>query len=174
VALPKTTEQLRVSLAGLIVPAALRAWLRDLGAALTPSYAGLEKSTPFTVNNVGQTAVVISFAGGNAYARDDGRYLVNVPTGQITRVGAGSNQFGAQVTVEVPTTTDVEILLFKNGVSTIYRTEIQTDNKALVSTFVMTGITADVVSAVFDLRIRRVAGTSNLVVQYATFYMATL
>jgi hypothetical protein len=158
------------ALAGLIVPVALRAWLRDLIAALTPSAAGLVKDTPFTITGVGQTAVTIPFTGGFANGVGE-RFITNLPTGQISRIDDGLTQFGVQVTIELPTTSDVEVTLFKDGLATVYRTEIQTDNKALISTFVMTGITLATAPATYSLRVRRVAGTSDLVVQYAAFYM---
>jgi len=171
-ALPKTPDQLARTLAGLLVPVSIRVWLRDLIEALLPSYAGMVRGTAFTLTAVGQTPVTIPFTGGDT-AGAGARFITNLPAGQITRIEPGATMFGAQVTIQLPTLADVIVELFKNGVETVYQTQIQTDNKALTSTFVLTGIAIDAASATYSLRVKRVTGTSNLVVDYATFY-ATL
>jgi hypothetical protein len=169
----KTAAQMLTALAGLLVPVSLRAWLRDLIVVLTPAYAGMERSAQFTVTAVGQTPLVISFAGGNSVARGD-QFIASLPAGKITRTTAGTIQFGVQVTVELPTGVDVVVQLFKGGVATVYRTQLGTDNKAYTSTFVMNGITVSEAGTDYDLRIYRLVGTSDLVVAYTTFYMTTL
>jgi hypothetical protein len=174
VAVVKTKAQLLTTLAGLLVPTSIRAWLRDMMVAFTPAFAAVEKSATQTITAVGQTPITIPFLGGATFSRGDG-FIINLPAGIISRTKPGYLQIGAQVTVELPTGTDCVVQLFKGAVATVSRTQIGTDNKALTSTFILNTLAGDEVSgADYTLRIFREVGTSDLVIPRATFFAVTL
>lgn len=167
----RTAAQFYKALAGLIVPTALRAWLRDLIDTLSPAAAAMERSTTYIIPDVGQTPTGIIFAGGTEYEVGT-RVTANLLAGDLVTHGSGLFQIGAQCVVLVPVSTELVVQLYREGVATPYMAEVSADNKALRVTITITAIVqgTEGVSVPFELRINRVAGTSDIELSTSSFF----